>query len=88
MEALAELSGIAVASKNSLGKVGILIGDKMTYRQAIIPSEAHLVDLEAEITSLRKLGKANVKATRDGKVVAEGEITFMLVDKLAFIPKT
>lgn len=91
METLAELAGVAAASADTSGmerKVGVLVADQMTYRQAIKPSEAHLVELEAEITSMRRLGKATVKATRDSKVVAEGEVTFMLVDRSAFTPKS
>lgn len=87
MEALAELSGIAAYSYGleQEGKVGVLVRDSMEYRQKIIPAEATLAELEAKIVSLRsRMGKAEVKALKDGKIAAQGEISFMMIDKSAW----
>lgn len=89
MESLAELAGIAASSAENRpeleGKVGVLTEDQMKYRQAINPSESHLVDLEAEIVSLRSRGgRAVVKAIKEGKIAVEGEIGFVMVDKSKF----
>ncbi len=84
MEALAELSGIAASSSGleHEGRVGVLVRDSMEYRQKIIPAEATLAELEAKVVSLRsRMGKAEVRALKGGKIAAQGEITFMMVDK-------
>jgi 3-hydroxyacyl-[acyl-carrier-protein] dehydratase len=78
MEALAELSGIAVDVGEN--KIGVLRRDTMVYRQMIKPGDK--VDLEAEIISYRRdIGETSVKATKNGKVAAEGKIVFAVIDK-------
>lgn len=82
MEALAELLGVAVASglSEAGNKIGVLVGDKMHYRQMVKPGDA--LCLEAKVTHMRRnIGRGNVKAILGDKVAAEGEITFALVDK-------
>lgn len=84
METLAELSGIAVISgaEDQGDKIGVLVADSMRYRQMVRPGD--VVQLEAEITAMRRnIGKSNVKALKEGKIAAEGEITFALIDKPA-----
>ena len=92
METLAELAGVAAASSDipgHEGKVGVLTEDQMKYRQAISPAEAHLVDLEAEIITLRSRGgSALVRALKEGKLAVEGEITFLMVDRSKFLPQS
>ncbi len=78
METLAELSGIAVSGDEN--KIGVLRRDTMVYRQMIKPGDR--VNLEAEIVSYKmNVGKSKVKAVKDGKVAAEGEIVFAMIDK-------
>lgn len=82
MEALAELSGVVVASgaEKQGNKIGVLLADKMRYRQMVRPGDC--VQLEVEITAMkRNIGKSSVKALKEGKIVAEGEIAFALIDK-------
>ncbi len=84
METLAELLGVAAASELSEAgnKIGVLVEDKMRYRQMVRPGDA--LRLEAEVTAMRRnIGRGNVKALLRDKIVAEGEITFALVDKPA-----
>ena len=83
MEALAELLGIAAASglSEAGNKIGVLVEDKMRYRQMVRPGNA--LRLEAEITHIRRnIGRGNVRALLGDKVAAEGEITFALIDKV------
>ena len=83
MEALAELLGIAATSGLSQAgnKIGVLVEDKMRYRQMVRPGDP--VRLEAEVTNMRRnIGRGNVKAFLGDKVAAEGEITFALIDKV------
>lgn len=78
METLSELSGIAAGEDEN--KIGVLRRDTMVYRQMIRPGDK--VDLEAEIVSYKmSVGKSKVRALKDGKVVAEGEIVFAVIDK-------
>ena len=83
MEALAELLGVTVASglSEADNKIGVLVEDRMRYRQMIKPGDP--VRLEAEVTNTRRnIGRGNVKAFLGDKVAAEGEITFALIDKV------
>lgn len=83
MEALAELLGVTAGSgfPETNNKIGVLVEDKMRYRQMIKPGD--VVRLEAEVTNMRhNIGKGNVKALLGDKVAAEGEITFALIDKV------
>lgn len=88
MESLAELAGIAAASSEidkHKGKVGVLGEDQMKYRQAVNPAKSHQVELEAEIVALgSRGGRAAVKAMLEGKIAAEGVITFIMVDRSKF----
>ena len=78
METLAELSGIALGEQEN--KIGVLRKDSMDYRQMIKPGDK--VQLEAEIYSFRMgMAKSKVKAVKEGKTAAEGEIIFALIDK-------
>jgi len=84
MEALAELSGIAaiwgLETEDKL--IGVLVADKMRYRQMVRPGEE--VQLEAEIIGKRKIfWRSKVKAFKDGKLAVEGEITFALINQLS-----
>lgn len=82
MEALAELLDVAAASGFSEGdnKIGVLVEDRMRYRQMVKPGDS--IRLEAEVTNMRRnIGRGNVKALLGDKVAAEGEITFALIDK-------
>jgi len=82
LEALAELSGIAVISGLPTGskKLGVLRKGVIELKQPIEPEDN--IDLEAEVLFFKmSTGRAIVRALNSGEVVAEGEITFMLVNK-------
>lgn len=82
MEALAELLGVAAASgfSGTNNKIGVLVEERMRYRQMVRPGD--LIRLEAEVTDMRlNIVKGKVKALLGDKVAAEGEITFAMVDK-------
>lgn len=89
MEVLAELLGVAAASglSEAGNKIGVLVEDKMRYRQMVRPGDA--LRLEAGITSMRRnIGRGNVKAFLGDKVAAEGEITFALIDRVDLTSQT
>lgn len=82
LEALAELSGIAVLSglSNKSNKIGVLRKGVIEPKQPIEPGDD--IDLEAEVVFFRmNTGKTKVKALRNGEVVAEGEVIFMFGEK-------
>lgn len=81
METLAELLGVAASGlSEAANKIGVLVEDKMRYRQMVKPGDS--VRLEAEVTNMRRnTGRGNVKALLGNKVAAEGEITFALLDR-------
>lgn len=82
MEALAELLGIAAVSgmEADSNKIGILVEDKMRYKQMIYPGDH--IRLEAEITAMRMdIVKGKVQASKEGKVAAFGEITAKITDR-------
>lgn len=75
VEALAQTTGIAVAVlEENKGKMGVFASiEEMKFKTQILPGDT--LTLEAEILSSR-LGviKANVRATVEGKIAAEGTI--------------
>lgn len=81
VEALAQTAGIAVnaveGGENS-GKLGVFASiDAMKFKKQVIPGDT--LRLEAEIlTSKMGVVKAQVKATVDDKIAAEGEIKFAM----------
>ena len=82
LEALAELSGIAVISGLPMdsNKIGVLRKAVIELKQLIEPGDN--IDLEAEVLFFKmNTGKTKVRALKNGGIVAEGEITFMLVNK-------
>lgn len=80
-EALAQTAGIAVAVQDDLkNKLGLFASiDEFKIKRQVVPGDT--LKLEAEILSC-KLGivKARVTASVEGKVAAEGQIKFAMVD--------
>ena len=80
VEALAQTAAAALLrSPKNRGKLGVLAGlDGFRFRRQVVPGDT--LRLEVSITKMRGLvGKLNGKATVDGEVAAEGEITFVVV---------
>lgn len=80
-EALAQASGIAIAmleeGKNKLGVFAAI--ETMKFKKQVVPGDVLM--LEGEIVTYKMgVAKAKVKATVEGKVAAEGEIKFAMVD--------
>ena len=80
-EALAQAAGIAAAMQDDLkDKLGLFASiDEFKLKRQVVPGDT--LKLEAEILSC-KMGivKAKVTASVEGKVVAEGQIRFAMVD--------
>lgn len=80
LESLAQVGAVAVLSlPENKGKLGMFVGvDKFKFKSQVKPGDT--LQLEAEMLQMRmNIGKAKVRATVDGKVVAGGEISFAIV---------
>lgn len=81
VEALAQTAGIATAiQEEGKGKLGLFASiEQLKFKNPVIPGDT--LRLEAEILTNRMgVVKAKVKATVDGKMAAEGEIKFAMVN--------
>jgi len=81
VEALAQAASAALLPPEARqGKLGVLGGlDGFRFRRPVRPGD--VLRLEVSLTRLRgPVGKVAGRATVDGQLVAEGEITFALVD--------
>ncbi len=82
VEALAQLASIAILAKDEFkGSLGVFTGiDGFKFRTMVEPGDR--LDLEVELLKMRgPLGKLRGVATVDGKVAAEGEISFSILDQ-------
>ena len=81
VEALAQVGSVAMLLvEENKGKLGLFAGiDGMRFRGQVKPGD--VLRLEVEITKLKgPIGKGQATATVEGKVVAEGELMFALID--------
>ncbi len=80
LESLAQVGAVAVLSlPENKGKLGMFVGvDRFKFKSQVKPGDT--LTLEAEMLQMRmNIGKAKVKASVDGKMVAGGEISFAIV---------
>jgi 3-hydroxyacyl-[acyl-carrier-protein] dehydratase len=84
VEALAEVGAVAALGLDGYrGKLGVLAGlDGWKFRRMARPGDR--VRLEAELLRLRtSFGRGRLRATVDGEIAAEGELSFGIVDRPA-----
>ena len=82
VEALAQLASITILLKEEFkGSLGVFTGiDGFKFRTMVEPGDR--LDLEVELLKMRgPLGKLRGVARVDGKVAAEGEISFSILDQ-------
>jgi 3-hydroxyacyl-[acyl-carrier-protein] dehydratase len=81
IEALAQVGAVAVLSvPENKGKIVLFAGvDAFRFRGPVFPGDT--LRLEVKFTKMRgPIGKGAVKASVEGKTVAEGELTFALTN--------
>ena len=81
VEALAQATGVCIGSLDeNKGKLGVFTGiDSMKFRRQVVPGD--ILILKGEVVQNRMgLVKADVVATVDGQVAAEGTIKFLMLD--------
>ena len=82
VEALAEVGAVAALGLEAYrGKIAVLAGlDGWKFRKMARPGDS--VRLEAELLRLRgNFGKGHLRATIEGELVAEGDLSFGIVDR-------
>lgn len=81
LEALAQTACVMLLSKGGFeNKLAYFMGiDEAKFRQPVFPGSA--LKLHIEVLRLGRAGKFRGEAYVDGKLAAEGEMTFALVDK-------
>jgi 3-hydroxyacyl-[acyl-carrier-protein] dehydratase len=81
VEALAQVGACAILVLDEYkGKIAFFTGiDRVRFRGQVRPGD--VLNLEVELTRLRgKIGKGNAVARVEGKIVADGEIMFAILD--------
>lgn len=81
VEALAQVAAVALLKNvDYAGKTPMFAGiERMRFRRPVLPGDQ--LRLEFTLEKMRgPLGKGHVRATVDGKVSAEGDISFALVN--------
>lgn len=84
LEALAEVGAVAaLGMPENQGKIAMLTGaDGWKWREPAVPGAK--IELRASLIAMRRnFGKGRVSASRAGKLVAEGQISFAIVDRPA-----
>ncbi len=82
LEAMAQLSGILLSRQlDNTGKVAMLISmDRVKIRRSARPGDQLILEAES-LHVRRRTGHCRCRATIDGRVAAEAEIKFMLIDE-------
>lgn len=81
LEALAQVGAVAVlAMPENKGKIAVFGGvKKARFKKQVIPGD--VLELSCELVTMRgPVGIGNVRATVDGKLACQGEITFAITE--------
>lgn len=80
VEALAQCGAVLARKMRGELRIGVLLNiNKMKFRRPVFPGDTLILNCKA-LHMTNKAGKLDVKALVEGKVAAEGEITFAFVD--------
>ena len=81
LEAMAQVGGVMMlASKENTGKLAFFLAiNNAKFRKTVVPGDKLVFEVEAGKMRL-KIGSVHGKALVDGKVVAEADLMFALVD--------
>ena len=79
IEAMAQLGAVYLLSKpENQGRIAYLMGvDNAKFRHPVVPGDR--LDMHLEMTRIRgKFGRVHGKATVDGKIAAEADVSFAI----------
>jgi UDP-3-O-[3-hydroxymyristoyl] N-acetylglucosamine deacetylase/3-hydroxyacyl-[acyl-carrier-protein] dehydratase len=81
LEAMAQLAGVLLLRKlENTGKLAVLWSiDKVKLRGAVIPGDQLRIEVETQRMK-SNLGQVNARCKVQGKLVAEAQLTFTMVD--------
>lgn len=81
VEALAQTAAALIGEGETEGKLAMLAGvDGFRFRRPVVPGD--VLRLEVTLEKVRgPIGKLQGRASVDGKLVAEGTITFAIADR-------
>jgi 3-hydroxyacyl-[acyl-carrier-protein] dehydratase len=82
IEAMAQVGGVMMLSpEENRGKLAyFLAADNVKFRKTVVPGDKLLLDVKADKIK-SKTGKVRAQAFVDGKLVAEADLMFALVEK-------
>jgi 3-hydroxyacyl-[acyl-carrier-protein] dehydratase len=82
VEAMAQVGGIVLTQMANLeGGLFLFAGiDKVRFRRPVVPGDQLIMTVELLVVKRRRFGKMQGRAVVDGKLAAEGELMFSLVD--------
>ncbi|MBW4699592.1 MAG: 3-hydroxyacyl-ACP dehydratase FabZ [Aphanocapsa lilacina HA4352-LM1] len=82
IEAMAQVGGIVCGQlPEAVGKIPLLVGvNKTRFRRQVVPGDQVIITAEDLRTRQKRFGIMQTRSEVDGKLVAEAEIMFSLVD--------
>lgn len=82
VEAMAQVGGVIMTQMDDLPKGWFLFAgiDKVRFRRPVVPGDQLIMTVELLSIKRRRFGKMQGRAEVDGKLAAEGELMFSLVD--------
>lgn len=82
VEAMAQVGGVVLTQMEyAQGKLFMFAGiDKVKFRRPVVPGDQLIMTVELLSVRRRRFGCMKGQATVDGRIVAEGELMFSLVD--------
>ena len=82
VEAMAQVGGIVLTQLPDVeGSFFVFAGiDKVRFRRPVVPGDQLVMNVELICVKRRRFAKMQARAQVDGQLVAEGELTFSLID--------
>nr|WP_245939978.1 3-hydroxyacyl-ACP dehydratase FabZ [Stenomitos frigidus] len=82
VEAMAQVGGVVLTQMADIqGGLFMFAGiDKVRFRRPVVPGDQLVMTVELLSVKRRRFGTMQGRAEVDGRLVAEGELTFALVD--------
>lgn len=82
VEAMAQVGGVVLTQLPDIDKGLFMFAgiDKVRFRRPVVPGDQLIMTAELLSVKRRRFGKMQAKAEVDGKLAAEGELMFSLVD--------
>lgn len=82
IEAMAQVGGVVLTQLPDIPPGLFMFAgiDKVRFRRPVVPGDQLVMSVELLFVKRRRFGKMHGRAEVDGQLVAEGELTFSIVD--------